>query len=253
MGAWFEPDMYGWEMESSSRHIMSRVFCLLKPRSVVDVGCGKGTFLSECERLGVSDVLGLDGEPVRAAFEPADSLFRAVDLTSPLSIGRTFDIAICLEVAEHLPGTTAPVLIDTLVNLAPIIVFSAAHPGQGGSGHLNEQWPVYWHEKFQERDYVALDLLRGPLCVHPDVEDFYRTNLFLYAHHEHAPGILAEAVSIGTSDPYIRAFSGSLAGSIECQTWRTGLTALRAKILRRLRRQDCSARDLQSDSRHPLP
>ncbi len=241
MGAQFEPDMYGWETELSSRHIMSHVFRLLKPRSVVDVGCGKGTFLSECERLGVSDVLGLDGEPVRAAFEPAESLFRTVDLTSPLSIGRTFDVAICLEVAEHLTGSATPTLIDTLVSLAPTVVFSAAHPGQGGQGHVNEQWPAYWHAMFHERGYVALDLLRGPLSEHPDVEEFYRTNIFLYSHHQRAPRILAEAVSIGTSDPFILSFTGWMAVSIENQTWRTLLTALGAKLLHRIWRRRSSS------------
>jgi len=233
--------MYGWETEMSARHIVGLVIHLLEPESVVDVGCGTGTFLSEFERQGVVDVLGLDGELVRATFEPGENLFRTVDLTSPLSISRTFDVALCLEVAEHLPVTTAPALIDTLTKLAPVIVFSAAHPGQGGVGHLNEQWPVYWHEMFQERGYVALDILRGPLSEHPEVEDFYRTNTILYSYHKHASGILAEAVSIGTSDPYIRSFSGSLAVSLRRQTWRTLLAALGAKVLRRLTRREHNA------------
>ena len=258
MKTWFKPDMYGgdsygWDSELSSRHIVNLVFRLLKPRSVVDVGCGKGAFLTECERHGVTDVLGIDGEPVRAVFGPAESLFRAADLTSPLSIGRTFDLAICLEVAEHLPDSAAPTLIDTLVNLAPTVVFSAAHPGQGGQTHVNEQWPTYWHGMFLERGFVTLDVLRGPLGDHPRVEEFYRTNTFLYSHHQHAPGILAEAVSIGTSDPYIRSFSGSLAVSIEHQTWRTLLAALWAKVLHRLRRRTRDPRHLPSGSGHTLP
>jgi hypothetical protein len=67
--------------------------------------------------------------------------FLAHDLTLPLHAGRTFDLALSLELAEHLPPECAGVLVDSLARLAPAVVFSAAVPFQGGVGHVNERWP----------------------------------------------------------------------------------------------------------------
>ena len=70
---------------------------------------------------------------------------------SGLVMAAPFDLAICFEVAEHLEEHWADRLVDTLSDCAPIIVFSAATPGQGGSYHHNEQPHSYWLDKFKER------------------------------------------------------------------------------------------------------
>ena len=123
----------------SAEAVLPRVFDLAAPRSIIDFGCGDGTWLAAAIRLGATDVLGVDG-----AWVPTDALqippsrFRAVDLSAPLDLGRRFDLAFCLEVAEHLPSCAAPVLVRTLASHAPLILFSAAVPFQGGEDHVNE-------------------------------------------------------------------------------------------------------------------
>jgi hypothetical protein len=84
---------------------------------------------------------------------------------------------LCLEVAEHLPADSAPTLIDSLVSLGPVILFSAAIPFQGGTHHVNEQWPEYWARHFSPRDIMRT--VRRRFGVH-DVEWYYAQNILLY-------------------------------------------------------------------------
>lgn len=100
-----------------------------EPRSVVDVGCGTGIWLSVFREHGVADILGIDGPWLSASQRdvPAAS-FREWNLIEPLGLGRSFDLALCLEVAEHLPEEAADRFVESLTALAPVIVFSAAIP-----------------------------------------------------------------------------------------------------------------------------
>ena len=66
---------------------------------------------------------------------------------------RTYDVAISMEVAEHLPESRANRFVALLTSLSDQIVFTAAQPGQGGTDHVNEQPPSYWISKFQERGF----------------------------------------------------------------------------------------------------
>ena len=117
---------------------------LAQPTSVVDFGCGLGVWLAEFARRGVTDVMGVDGRYVKQHELLIDSSqFEPHDLTRPPQLQRHFDLCLCLEVAEHLPESSADPLVQSLTQAAPIIYFSAAIPTQGGTGHVNEQWPEY--------------------------------------------------------------------------------------------------------------
>lgn len=165
----------------SARSIMPMVIEYLHPSSAVDVGCGVGTWLSVLRESGVSDVCGIDGDHVRRdALLIPEELFVAADLTRGVSLNRTFDLAISVEVAEHLPATHAEGFVKTLVSLAPAVLFSAAIPGQGGAHHVNERWQSHWAELFRAWDYEPLDLFRGRIWNDPNVEAFYAQNLLLY-------------------------------------------------------------------------
>ena len=118
---------------------------LVAPRSIVDVGCGSGAWLSAFATAGVRDLVGLEGSPADpeiADVEP--SVIQVCDLSRPFRLNRDFDLAVSLEVAEYLPEDSAASFIESLTQLAPIVLFSAAIPGQTGVGHINEQWPTYW-------------------------------------------------------------------------------------------------------------
>jgi len=83
-------------------------------------------------------------------------------------------------VAEHLPDKYADIFVDSLTNLGPVIVFSAAIPFQGGDNHVNEQWPDYWIKRFKERGYVVIDCLRDQLWEKENVCAFYAQNMMLF-------------------------------------------------------------------------
>ena len=153
----------------------------LRPESVLDVGCGQGAWLAAWRRAGVADVVGLDGAYVDRArlLIPADA-FRAHDLQGPFALGRRFGLVQCLEVAEHLPPSAAPVLLDSLVRHGEIVLFSAAPPGQGGHDHVNERSYDHWRSAFESRGYVALDFLRPRIRGDRRIAAWYRYNPLLY-------------------------------------------------------------------------
>lgn len=231
MGTHFDPEMYEWDPRPSASVISQALVDLIAPRSVVDVGCGIGAFLEAFQAIGTEDLLGLDGEATSEVFLLGDDRFRAVDLAAPMDIGRRFDLALCFEVAEHLAQENAACLVANLVDLAPVVAFSAAHPLQGGQGHINERWPSYWHQLFLRHGYVTLDALRGPLADEPDVADFYRTNSFIYAETEIAMDLYCNE----PPDAYMQAYSGALSQDLLRQSWIDLLRALSSKARRRAR------------------
>jgi SAM-dependent methyltransferase len=167
---------------SSAREIVPLVLELMRPRHVVDVGCGLGTWLSVFRDYGVDDVVGVDGDYVdRGKLEIPEERYMPHDLTKPLRMRRKFDLVVSLEVAEHLPGKCAGTFVDSLTRLGPVILFSAAIPFQGGTNHVNEQWPDYWRKRFQEKGYVAIDCLRRKIWQNENVAWWYAQNILVFA------------------------------------------------------------------------
>ncbi len=167
----------------SAHHLLPIVFKLVKPDSVVDVGCGDGTWLSVVQDLGISDIWGLDGDYVdRKTLQIPDHYFQSLDLSQPFSLPRRFDLALSLEVAEHLPKASATRFITSLVSVADVVLFSAAIPFQGGVHHVNEQWQGYWAAHFEQHGYVALDCVRAAIWENAEVDWWYAQNTLLYVN-----------------------------------------------------------------------
>jgi SAM-dependent methyltransferase len=181
--------------------IVPLVLTLVPARSVIDVGCGQGTWLSVFAAHGVADVHGIDGDYVdRDRLEIPPGRFLAHDLSRPLRLDRTFDLAVSLEVAEHLPEHAADAFVESLARLAPVVLFSAAAPYQGGNNHVNEQWPAYWAGRFAEHGYRPVDCLRRRVWANPDVEWWYAQNTFLYVRRDRLeadPALRREAEAAG--------------------------------------------------------
>ena len=93
---------------ASARIVVPCVIDFVRPTSVVDVGCGVGAWLSVFQEYGVRRIVGLDGAYVDRSLLmiPHDACFN-VDLRSPFCLDETFDLALSLEVAEHLPPRSA--------------------------------------------------------------------------------------------------------------------------------------------------
>ena len=154
---------------------------------VVDVGCGEGWWAHEFAQHGC-EVIGVDGAYVDGS--PLGSRFLPHDLAHPLPghLAGRFDLAVCLEVGEHLPAARSEGLVRDLVDLAPVVLWSAAIPGQGGVGHVTERWPTYWTDLFSQRGHEVSGALRWQLWDDANVEPWYRQNLLVTA----APEVAAE-------------------------------------------------------------
>jgi SAM-dependent methyltransferase len=188
-------------VESSARRIVPLVCALLDPRSVLDVGCGRGTWLRVFEDQGVADFVGVDGGHVAAdTLEIAPSKFRAHDLESPLDLGRRFDLVISLEVAEHLDPAVASAFVGSLVSHAPAVLFSAAIPYQGGPGHVDEAWQSEWAAHFAEHGFGPLDLIRPEVWCDERVAFWYAQNTILYADAATRMRVAPNAVASGPLD-----------------------------------------------------
>lgn len=184
-------------VRSSAEVVVPIVMDLVRPSSVVDVGCGTGIWLSVFARHGVIDILGVDGNHVdRDKLEiPADR-FTAADISDRIPVTRKFDLAACLEVAEHISSERSSDFIRSLTGIAPVILFSAAIPYQGGTGHINEKWPGYWRKLFNDNGFVLVDCLRRRIWENEKVEYWYAQNLFLFVHKDvvdKMPALAAEA------------------------------------------------------------
>lgn len=153
---------------------------IVNPASVLDVGCGIGTWLKVFQEHGVNDFVGVDGNFVdRRMLKISQERFHAHDLTTPVALGRKFDLVVSLEVAEHIPEQFADSFVEMLVKHGDVHLFSAAIPGQGGQNHVNEQWPEYWQKKFEPFGFYFHDVIRPQIWGNEQVDFWYRQNMFL--------------------------------------------------------------------------
>ncbi len=128
---------------------------------VVDIGCGVGTWASIAKDKGAKKVYGIDGPWIgEENIQIKKSNFISHNLEEGMEFDKSCDLAICLEVLEHLSDNAGRSVVEWMVNNADTVLFSAAIPGQGGKGHVNEQWQSYWADMF----------IRGGFEVH-DIRD----------------------------------------------------------------------------------
>jgi len=153
--------------------------------SVLDIGCGTGDWLASFRRNGVKKIFGVDGAWVdRSLLSISSEEFFELDLSAALPELGEFDLVMSSEVAEHIDPQFADQFVDGLARSAKKVLFGAATPGQGGTGHVNEQWQSYWKEKFEARGFICVDCIRPSVWGNPDVARWYQQNLFLYVREE---------------------------------------------------------------------
>jgi SAM-dependent methyltransferase len=182
----YNTNFFAWNnlgVPQSAREIVTFLMTSLRPRSVLDVGCGQGVWLQAWCEAGAGKVVGLDG-----AYVDQDRLlvprtnFMVVDLSQPFDLGERFDLVQSLEVAEHLLPSAATTFVESLTRHGDVVVFSAAVPGQGGEHHINERPLEFWRDLFRQHGYVCFDPIRPAIRNKPAVQPWYRYNTLLYAN-----------------------------------------------------------------------
>jgi len=199
----------------SAEEIVPLIQELIPCNSVVDVGCGDGTWLKIFAKYGTQEILGIDGDYVnRDILVIPQEQFIPFNLTKAIRLNGKFDLAISLEVAEHLPAESAEDFVGSLINLSPVVLFSAAIPGQGGENHINEQWQDYWADLFCQKGYVVVDYLRPKLWRNPNVAYWYSQNILLFIQKDYlechdlvkkkiSPFLVADSASLAVVHPLL--------------------------------------------------
>lgn len=190
----------------SANTILSILFAYIPGvQSAIDIGCGVGTWLSVLQKKGVKHIQGLDGSWVNQDLLviPRDS-FNQVDLDrEEIRLSQRYDLAISLEVAEHLPVNRAEEFVSSLTALSDHVLFSAAIPFQGGVNHLNEQWQHYWVEKFEALNYHVHDLIRPKIWNDHRIPFWYRQNILVFSYRQTSRSVLLNSVDNDARDTHI--------------------------------------------------
>ncbi len=143
------------EYVRSCRAVAEEIFAQYRPASLIDFGCGAGFQSQRFIELGVR-VIPLDMFPCPPQFRASGiPEIRTVDLSSEMAddfLPRA-DLALCLDVAEHIVPERAAVLVGNLTRFSDLVVFTAAPPDQGGTGHVNEQPFAYWQKLFNDAGF----------------------------------------------------------------------------------------------------
>lgn len=171
--------------------ILPYVIGILSPRSIIDFGCGEGAWLQIVKEIDQTiDVCGLDGsyvKPEQLKIEKDE--FIPSDLKERIELGKTFDLAISLEVGEHLEEEYADEFVGNIIRHSDRVLFSAAIPEQGGTHHVNERWQSYWVEKFKNQGFYVSTALRNRFWEDERITPWRRQNLLFFSRNKEDIGL----------------------------------------------------------------
>lgn len=176
---------HGELTDASARKILAILKRAFGFETVLDIGCGDGRWLRQALAHNATSVMGVDGPwtDTSQLLVPSDSVLIA-DLSGPVELGRRFDMAISLEVAEHLPPDSSAQMVRNLVAHSDLVLFGAAIPFQGGFRHINERWQSEWVKLFDQENYQAFDLVRSRTWSDADIHYWYRQNTLVYINRK---------------------------------------------------------------------
>lgn len=173
------------ESSHAAHRVLSDMASLLKNQRVLDVGSGIGVWSKKALELGAQDVTAIDGPWIKQdllEIPPENFLTCNLNTDLPDTLdGQRFRTAIWLENAEHLEEQAATKIVTWLAKSVDHVIFSAAVPGQGGLGHINEQWQHYWVENFSRNGFNAYDPVRAKIWSDDGIPFWYRQNTLLFS------------------------------------------------------------------------
>jgi SAM-dependent methyltransferase len=154
-------------------------------KTVCDLGCGSGRYVAEFRRHGVAAQGFEYGLTPRLFARARGLMIGRFDLEREPPLPRTvqFDLAMTLEVGEHIPPYLSGQFVRTLVALSDRIIFTAAQPHQEAPGHINCREKAFWRRLFEAEgfttDLETLAKIQHGLESKKEVSAFLRSNLLV--------------------------------------------------------------------------
>ena len=170
----------------SAQVILPMIFEYYRPNSIIDIGCGIGTWLSAALELGIENLQGIDCNEISEDFLLVPRKYISIDdLETHENINnKKYDLAISVEVAEHLDNSVSEHFVETLTNYSKVIIFSAGIPYQEGTHHINCQPPQFWYDLFNKFGYVCFDFRNELMNMWEKINPCYAQNILLYVHKD---------------------------------------------------------------------
>lgn len=189
----YTDEVYAWHKKHTDEYEIStgaKLFKEYKPDSVVDFGCGIGSYLYAAHQCGIKDLQGYDigGKHAKKYTEPVlhDRIYFDTDISKSMYPDKKYDIVLCIEVAEHIEPSGSFTLVSNLFHSTTrgkICIFTAAPPGQEGHQHINckskEEWDkIFYSFRMKECSYHTGEVIE----LWKDAPDYILNNLTVYTH-----------------------------------------------------------------------
>ena len=185
----YDERYYNWHIANTGEYIFKTFSWFIdnyKPKSVIDYGCGVGYYLECAKHKGIEELMGFEKYGKKYASKKINKYITPYDISLPIKTEK-YDCVLCIEAAEHIPQTRSEILVKNLcdsVGKNGVIVFSAAQPGQGGTGHINCQTREYWIEKFNKEGFcqdkeILTEILKA--WGKMNCPDYMLNNLLIFA------------------------------------------------------------------------
>ena len=197
------------ESANSIFAILDKFLDVKRLKSIIDVGCGSGAWLNVALKNTSARVYGYD---LPESIEINQSRFIGNFNTRLELVISDFEtkkelkfqpaqLGICLEVLEHLKDETGIRILDSMSSSCELILFSAATPGQGGTGHINERRHSYWLDKFRGHGFEVYDCIRPELQKSTSSARYYSLNTFLLVK---SSSLRLGLVNVSKLQPFLR-------------------------------------------------
>lgn len=163
-----------------------------QPKRIIDFGCGTGDLAKAFASRGVT-VEAIDGYSTPDFSGYSNLRFTKVDLNNITAtqtflnqLETKFDLAISIEVAEHLNPDVSSSFIEWMTSMADVIVFSAAVPSQDGDGHINCRSRSDWYQFIKQHNFVIADTLRQYFTSNSRLGLWHKLNIVDYVQKDTA-------------------------------------------------------------------
>jgi len=162
----YDDEFFQWHVTHARKYSMRTMDWYIqkyRPDSVVDFGCGIGSYLESAYDYDIK----IKGYEISLdAFRYTPEFIRPYieyrDCTEVINCG-IFDTVISFETAEHIEPEGTNQFILNLVNATgKTLLFTAAPPGQEGTGHINCRTRDFWMMELSDL-LIYNDILTGEI------------------------------------------------------------------------------------------